>query len=430
MSLASTLDWHQTIGAPPIDCAARRPVKVLVHDYSGHAPTARLARALCDAEHAVSYVSFAGFPSPKGRTGREPDDPLNFSIAALDIPAAFDKENLFRRYLHERAYARRLVQFVAVERPDVVLSANAPLGVQAALLELCEELDAAFVFWCQDIQGEAIGWLLGRRNRPLGAALRQVFRHRERQLLEASDAVIVIAESFRRTLAAAPWRLDTSEIEVIENIAPLAEFPPLSRDNAWARGHFRPGRKRLVYTGTLARKHNPQMLLHLARHVDADVWLFSQGASVDQLVGQARREGVENLFVRPWVEVGELGAALAGADVLCALLEADASCFSVPSKVLSYMAAGRPVVAAMPADNLAAETIARAGAGTVVAPGDFEGLVAAARHLLADPEGAARMGQAGRAFAEQHFDLEVMCDRLRRIVARARSMRARRRRAS
>ena len=430
MSLASTLDWHQAIGAPPIDRAGRRPTKVLVHDYSGHAPTARLARALCDAEHAVSYVSFAGFPSPKGRTGREPDDPLNFRIAALDIPAAFDKENLFRRYLHERAYARRLVRFVAVERPDVVLSANAPLGVQAALLELCEELDAAFVFWCQDIQGEAIGRLLGRRNRLLGVALRQVFRHRERQLLEASDAVIVIAESFRRTLAAAPWRLDTTEIEVIENIAPLAEFPPLSRDNAWARRHFRPGRKRLVYTGTLARKHNPQMLLHLARHLDADVWLFSQGASVDQLVGQARREGVENLFVRPWVEVGELGAALAGADVLCALLEADASCFSVPSKVLSYMAAGRPVVAAMPADNLAAETIARTGAGTVVAPGDFEGLVAAARHLLADPEGAARMGRAGRGFAEQHFDLEVMCHRLRRIVARARSMRARRRPAS
>ena len=40
---------------------------------------------------------------------------------------------------------------------------------------------------------------------------------------------------------------------------------------------------------------------------------------------------------------------LASADVLVALLETDAGAFSVPSKVLTSLSAGRPILAAIPA---------------------------------------------------------------------------------
>ena len=54
---------------------------------------------------------------------------------------------------------------------------------------------------------------------------------------------------------------------------------------------------------------------------------------------------------------------LASATVLIGILEEDAGVFSVPSKVLSYLCAGRPIVLCAPAENLASRTLLEAEAG-------------------------------------------------------------------
>ena len=96
---------------------------------------------------------------------------------------------------------------------------------------------------------------------------------------------------------------------------------------------------------------------------------------------------------------------LATADVLVALIEADAGMFAVPSKVPSYMCAGRAILLAAPKENLAARIVARAGAGVVVDPSDEAGFVAAARRLRDDPQLRAEFGANGRAYAERMFDM-------------------------
>jgi glycosyltransferase involved in cell wall biosynthesis len=97
---------------------------------------------------------------------------------------------------------------------------------------------------------------------------------------------------------------------------------------------------------------------------------------------------------------------LSAADLLVVVLEPDASTFSVPSKVLTYLAAGKAILAAIPAENSAAKLIARTGAGLVVEPSDVAGLLGAARRLLAYPERLRRSGEAGRAYANEHFDID------------------------
>ena len=108
---------------------------------------------------------------------------------------------------------------------------------------------------------------------------------------------------------------------------------------------------------------------------------------------------------------------LASADVLVAILEPDAGIFSVPSKVLSYLCAGRAVLAAMPVENLAARIIAREDAGRVADPADAESFVARARELLADGALRARLGANARAYAEDRFRIADIGDRFERILA-------------
>ena len=76
---------------------------------------------------------------------------------------------------------------------------------------------------------------------------------------------MAIDDAFVRQYEA--WGLDTSHVEVIPNWAPIDEIVPQERDNAWAEANLGDARSRLrlLYAGTLGRKHNPLLLVDLRR---------------------------------------------------------------------------------------------------------------------------------------------------------------------
>ena len=77
----------------------------------------------------------------------------------------------------------------------------------------------------------------------------------------------------------------------------------------------------------------------------------------------------------------------------------------IPSKLLTYMAAGRPVLAAVNPTSQAAEIVRDADGGILVAPDDPAALAEGARRLAAAPPDAlGACGARNRAYAERHFD--------------------------
>jgi colanic acid biosynthesis glycosyl transferase WcaI len=76
---------------------------------------------------------------------------------------------------------------------------------------------------------------------------------------------------------------------------------------------------------------------------------------------------------------------------------------SVPSKVLAYMAAARPIIASVDADSDTARWITEAACGIVTPPQDAAAAVAAIRRLQTDPRAASEMGERGRGhFLARH----------------------------
>jgi glycosyltransferase involved in cell wall biosynthesis len=73
----------------------------------------------------------------------------------------------------------------------------------------------------------------------------------------------------------------------------------------------------------------------------------------------------------------------------------------VPSKLIDFMATGRPVIVA--AAGEAARLVESAGAGVVVAPEDPDALADAVRWVAGHPDEAAAMGARGRAFAAKRL---------------------------
>jgi glycosyltransferase involved in cell wall biosynthesis len=113
------------------------------------------------------------------------------------------------------------------------------------------------------------------------------------------------------------------------------------------------------------------------------------------------------LRIRPWSAMAE---------VLMAVLQPDAGVFSVPSKMVSYLCAGRALLLAVPKENLAARIVSKQEAGLLVAPDDLQGFAAAAERLLSDAVLRERCGQNARAYADTHFQIDGIADKFQALL--------------
>jgi colanic acid biosynthesis glycosyl transferase WcaI len=397
--------------------------RILIHDFAGHPFTVGLSRALAQRGHAVLHLYGAGNPTPKGLLTPLADDPPSLRIAAVAMPGGYERYRFVARWRQEQAYGRRLAAEISAWRPDVVLSANAPLAAQAAALRASRRIGARFFFWLQDLTGEAAWRLLRRRWLGLGALIGGAFRWWEARICRRSDGVVAISPDFAPRVAA--WGVAEGRLSVIENWAPLADLPRLDRSDsaatAWAAEHNLTGRFIFLYAGMMGLKHKHELPADLARHYrgrnDVAVVVASQGLGRERLERIRAAEGLENLHLLDFQPFDRVPAMLASAGALVATLEEEAGVYAAPSKVLSCLCAGRPLLAAIPSSNLTARLIRRVDAGFVIAGDNREAFLAAADILLNDPALATAMGERGRRYAEAAFDIGPITDRFVAVLS-------------
>ena len=378
----------------------------------------QLSRELARRGHETLHLYSASFQTGKGRLTRDDGDPATFAVEPVDLGRTFDKYSALRRPVQELQYGRLAAARAERFAPDVVLSSNTPMLAQQVLLPRMKRRGARFVFWQQDIYSAGMTEAAKARIPVVGGHLGGAFRWLERRQLQASDAIVVISDDFRTVLRG--WGIDDARVTVIENWAPLGEIEPLPRDNDWSRAHGLTGATTILYAGTLGLKHNPSLLLRLAERfrdrADVKVVVVSSGLGADWLA--ARAAALPNLVLLPFQPYEVLPQVLASGDVLAAILEPEAGIFSVPSKVLSYHCAGRPLLAAIPAENLAARLVRREDTGLVSEPGDPEAFAASAEKLLDAPELREAMGARAVAYATTAFDIHTIADRFEDVLGR------------
>ena len=107
---------------------------------------------------------------------------------------------------------------------------------------------------------------------------------------------------------------------------------------------------------------------------------------------------------------------LGAADVLLVSERPSVRDMSLPSKLTSYFAAGRPVVALTRTDGATAAELRRTGAGLVVPAGEGGALLHTLRWLREQPREAERLAEAGSRYAREHLAAEAALARAERFV--------------
>jgi glycosyltransferase involved in cell wall biosynthesis len=389
-------------------------MRILVSDYSGHPFQVQLSRALAGCGHDMLHISSASLQTPKGKLGADAADPPTFRVIGVTTKEPFAKYSFIKRRRQEIEVGHKIAEQIAAFAPDIVVSGNAPLDTQRLIQRATHKANAAFIFWVQDLYAEAMLKILPGKFGPLGTLIGQYYRRLENAMIRRSDHVVVISPEFA-TAVEKLTGIPAARISVIENWAPLEDLELKPRNNIWAKANLPAAPFRAIYSGTLGFKHNPDLLLKLAKGIDGEVIIFSEGPAAEALQRQATAENVTNLRVSGWLPFETLPDALGGADLLIVILEPEAGIFSVPSKILTYMCAGRPILGSIPSVNLAARLIKDNGAGIVVSPEDEDSFVGAAHKLVADTKTRDKMGKAARAYAEKAFDIDLIRKRFETI---------------
>jgi len=401
-----------------LDIAPERThMRIVVHDFAGHPGQIQMSRELARRGHVVQHQFCESLTTGQGATTRRQDDPASFSITGISMGSDFARYSPFRRLAQEMRYGWSVIRAARSMTPDVVVFSNMPI-IPLTMASLALKFRGVpYVFWWQDVYSDAVGTVARQRLGRLGGAVAWLAEFIERGCARRSAAIVPITDAFIDQLDA--WNIDRGKVAVIPNWGALDEVPARPRENPWAVAHSLNDVKVVMYTGTLGLKHDPSVLAELARSApdDCRIVVVSQGMGRQWL--EEHRGDNPKLILMDFQPYEQLPDMLGTADVLVAILEKDASRYSVPSKVLNYLCAGRPVLALLPSDNAVAEIVRSAEAGIVVPPGGELKACEALDQLLSDEELRTTMAANGRDYATRVFDVEKIGDSFERVVYEA-----------
>ena len=283
-------------------------------------------------------------------------------------------------------------------RPDAVMVMSPPLPLGVAGWLAATSRRAPFVFNIQDVFPD-VAVELGAITNPKVIA---VAAWLERFLYRRSDAVTVLSEDLRGNIAAKLRGDRPDRVHVIPNFVDTDRIRPSDPENSYRAEYGLSGRTVVLYAGNVGLSQSLDLVVEAARrhqHREDVVFVVNGGGSALAEL-QESASGLDNLRFIEMQPRERLPELLAAGDIHLVPLKRGLARSSVPSKLYSILAAGRPVLASVDAGTEVAETVARAGAGIAVPPEDADLFCAALDRLLDDPAERVRMGESGRRFVE------------------------------
>ena len=321
----------------------------------------------------------------------------------------------------------RLLQFVVYQvgatvaglaRPcDVRLFGNPALEVGLAFAVLGQLRPAPAVWSVHDVYpdvGVALGVFRGKAVIAAVAAL-------ERYCLNRSAYVRISAEAFAPGVGALrAQRAPADTVKLIYDWADTDFIRPLPRHNDFAREHDLADKFVVLYAGNIGLSQGLDDVLEaagrLSQETDIRFVFVGDGAGRAGLVEDARQRRLANVLFLPYQPRARLPEVLASADVSLVVLKQDMGTGSLPSKLYSILASGRPVLASVDELSDASRLIGRADAGVCVPPQCAPRLAEAVLALKHDAGWRERLGNNGREYAQRCHSTRAAADEFERLL--------------
>lgn len=280
--------------------------------------------------------------------------------------------------------------------PTIAWIASRMRGVPFALKLTDLATDAALALKIMAGRGGLVRW----------ARMLEEFNYRH------AAGISVLCSAFRQRLI--ERGVPPNKIHLVPDWADVEAIRPLPRDNDFRRqNNLTDANFLALHAGNMGLKQGLQTVVEAARLTESFTlgikWmLVGEGEERRGLRDSAISYGLSKLQFLPLQPNHILPYMLAAADVLLMIQKATVTDAVIPSKLLTYMASGRPIVATVNSNSETAVRIRQADCGLIVPPEDPQSLVDAIKYLRSKPSEGQRLGYNGRKYVTEHFSKQTV----------------------
>jgi len=375
-----------------------------------------LARNMVRRGHHVTVIT--GFPNhPEGRVfgGYSKRLILKEEIHGVQVwrvwLATSTKRTKMNRMLTFFSFTVSLsIAFLFLIKCDVVFAVLQPLSVGPFLSAACWMKRTKLVLNVQDLHPDVPIELGLIRNPFMVDFLRRIERFSYRHC----HAVTTICDGFRNHICSKGTT--KGSVYVIPNWIDTEAVRPQCRLTLF-RKELGLDEEHIVclFAGTVGYVSGADIILDAAeqlRTMKHVCFVFvGEGPIVPQLKENVAKRGLSNVLFRGFQSRERLSDVQSTSDISLVTLKKGKGMHSVPSKVLGYMAAGRPVIASVDEGSETARQIRSADCGLVARPGDVDALADAIKSLAVDNAECDRLGGNGRIYVEHELAMDQVLER-------------------
>jgi len=330
-------------------------------------------------------------------------------VYRLYTHVARDKANVAHRILAYGSFnLLSVLRGATLRRHDVILAPSPPLsnGVVADMLSRLRGIP--YVYNVQDIWPDVAVRAGVLTNEKMIRRLRKM----EDYVYRRAAGITVISEGFRRNLLAkgVPYE----KLSVIPNFIDTDFVTPQPKQNEFSRKHGIEEKFVVMFAGNMGFSQGLETVLEAARllHEERRIefLMVGNGAGKTQAEAHAKNLGLTNVRFLPFQPHLELPAMYGAADVCVIPLRRGFTTESVPCKLFTIMAAGRPAIAGVDVGSDTWALLQRAQCGLCVEPESPSALANAVLRYYRNESARAEAGRAARRCVEAEFHPATLAD--------------------
>ena len=387
-------------------------IKIIIHDYAGHPFQLELSKQLSN-KFNVYHFYYQNDYGPKANFKNDNKDRLN--IKGIGKTISYNKNKFIDRFFKDLEYGKEVSRYISEIKPDVVISGNCPTLAQEYIVKTCQKNNSKCIIWVQDFYSHAVKLLLKKKLSFFSFPISFLFEYLEKKQLQKANSLIIISNDWEQKLLS--WNINNKKIKYIPNWGDIKNIEYLEKKpNSFLDENFLDKDKfRIIYTGTLALKHNPQIITDIAaKNKNIEVVVIGAGTGFQKL--DKMKYIPSNIRLLPLQPFEKMNHILNSADALLAILNEEASKFSVPSKILNYLCAGKPIILSAPKDNLSTKIINESKSGKSFEPNDLDGINNFLRILLNDKDLKKKYSLNAREYALRNFNIEKISAQFENLI--------------
>jgi len=212
-------------------------------------------------------------------------------------------------------------------------------------------------------------------------------------------------------------------VQVLPNWIDTDELVPLPRSNWFSEKYNLDGKFVVGYAGTLGMSQGLLSIIDAAELLKEkkDILFFIVGDGIEKstMLEKANKKGLNNIRFLPMQPKEVYPWVLAASDVQLVTLNKRVKTPVVPSKILSIMAAGRPLIGSMPLEGDAPRLIKEANCGLCVEPESAPEIAKAVLELKNNPDLREQLSTSGRNYVVENLSLKKLANKLEEMFERA-----------